>query len=75
MRAVGRTDITKLIAAILRMRLKIHATYVQRDTTARSRKVYTSSAIVPDWQHCTRKERFYGHLISPATIKRNQIFV
>jgi hypothetical protein len=28
MRAVGRTDITKLIAAILRMRLKIHATYV-----------------------------------------------
>ena len=40
----------------------------------RSRNVYTSSAILIAWYYFTRTERFYGDLMSPATITRT-IFI
>ena len=48
--------------------------YVERNIVARSRNVYTSSTILTTWYHSSRKERYYGDLMSPATIKQAYIF-
>ena len=48
--------------------------YVCCNTVERSRNVYTSSAIVTVWYHFTRRQRLYGHFVSPATTERNRVF-
>jgi hypothetical protein len=42
---------------------------VKRNIVARSRNVYTSSNITTAWYHFSRKEHFYGDLISPAKLQ------
>jgi len=48
--------------------------YVEYNNVERSRNVYTSSAILTAWNHFTRRWRFYGDLMSPATIKHTSVF-
>jgi hypothetical protein len=43
--------------------------YITRNSVARSRIVYTSSAIRIPCYHFTSRESFYGDLMSPATIE------
>jgi len=43
--------------------------YLGRNTVTHPRHVYTSSPILISWCHFTRRERFYGDLLPPATLK------
>jgi hypothetical protein len=51
------------------------AMYIQRNTVARSRNVYTSSDFLTAWYHFIRSKHFYCELMSPATIKRTLVFM
>jgi len=39
------------------------------------RNVYTFSTTLTAWYHFIRRQRFYGDLISPATVKRTYVFM
>jgi len=43
---------------------------VQCNSVARSRNVYTSSAILTASYHFIRRQRFYGDQVSPVKINR-----
>jgi len=42
---------------------------------ARSRNIYTSSAILRGCYQFARRERFYGDLMTPVTVKCTQVFM
>jgi hypothetical protein len=49
--------------------------YISCNTMVRSLNVYTSSVILTASQHSTRRERLYGDLMSPTSIKRTSVFM
>jgi len=48
--------------------------WVYNNILARSRNVYTSSAILTTWHHTTRIQYTYGGLMSPETTKCPYVF-